>query len=221
MSRPIVVGIAGGTASGKTTVARKVHQALASLPVSFIDQDAYYKDLSDLPLAERREINFDHPDAFDTELLVSHLRALKQGNSVEKPVYDFVTSTRKYETTVVQPGELILIEGILVLQIEAIRNELDVRIFVDAEDDVRIIRRLMRDIKERGRDFDHVVSQYFRHVRPMHMGFVEPSKRHADIIVPHGGNNDTAIDMLVNALRGRLVSSRPSLESGSVVGFGL
>jgi uridine kinase len=210
MQKPLVVGIAGGTASGKTTVTRKVHEALHGCRVAFIDQDAYYKDLSDLPLEERREINFDHPDAFDTELLVSHLQALKEMRPVEKPVYDFVSSTRTPRTTRVEPGDLILIEGILVLHMERVRTELDVRIFVDAEDDVRIIRRLTRDIKERGRDFDHVVQQYFRHVRPMHMGFVEPSKRHADIIVPHGGNNDTAIEMLVGALRSRL-QRRPSL----------
>lgn len=202
--QPLVVGIAGGTASGKTTVTRKIREALASYRVAFIDQDAYYKDLSDLTLEERRELNFDHPDAFDTELLVQQLRELKASRAVEKPVYSFVSSTREKRTVRVEPGELILIEGILVLYIEAIRKELDVRIFVDAEDDVRIIRRLTRDIKERGRDFDHVVTQYFRHVRPMHMGFVEPSKRWADIIVPHGGHNDTAIEMLVGALRGRL-----------------
>lgn len=206
MSSPLVVGIAGGTASGKTTVARKVHEALADRRVAFIDQDAYYKDLADLPLAERREVNFDHPDAFDTELLVSHLKDLRQGRAIQKPVYDFVTSTREKSSVTVQPGDLILIEGILVLHMQPIRDLLDVRIFVDAEDDVRIIRRLMRDIKERGRDFDHVVHQYFRHVRPMHMGFVEPSKRHADIIVPHGGNNETAIDMLVGALKARMVA---------------
>jgi len=206
MGAPLVVGIAGGTASGKTTVARKIHQALSPSPsgVAFIDQDSYYRDLKHLPLAERREINFDHPDAFDTSLLVDHLRALKAGRPIEKPVYDFVTSTREARTHVVQPAEIILIEGILVLHIEAVRQELDVRIYVETEDDVRIIRRLTRDIKERGRDFDHVVSQYFKHVRPMHFGFVEPSKRWADIIVPHGGNNDTAIEMLVGALRGRL-----------------
>ncbi len=204
MAKPVVVGIAGGTASGKTTVARKLNEALSGCRVAFIDQDSYYKDLADLPLEERREINFDHPDAFDTELLVSHLQALKAGAAVEKPVYDFVTSTRTKRTQKVAPGDLILIEGILVLHMEPVRDELDVRIFVDAEDDVRIIRRLTRDIKERGRDFDHVVHQYFRHVRPMHMGFVEPSKRYADIIVPHGGNNDTAIEMLVGALRSRL-----------------
>ncbi len=208
MTSPLVVGIAGGTASGKTTVTRKIHEALAGQRVAFIDQDSYYKDLSDLSLEDRRELNFDHPDAFDTDLLVRHLRDLKAGRPAEKPVYNFVTSTREARTVTVEPGDLILIEGILVLHIEAIREELDVRIFVDAEDDVRIIRRLTRDIKHRGRDFDHVVSQYFRHVRPMHMGFVEPSKRWADIIVPHGGNNDTAIDMLTGALRERLAAPR-------------
>lgn len=204
----LVVGIAGGTASGKTTVARKVHEALETSGVSFIDQDSYYRDLGHLTPEERREINFDHPDAFDTELLVTHLKALKAGKAIEKPVYDFVESTRTARTTTVQPADLILIEGILVLHMEPIRKELDVRIFVETEDDVRIIRRLTRDIKERGRDFDHVVSQYFRHVRPMHLAFIEPSKRWADIVVPHGGNNDIAIDMLVGALRSRLNKRR-------------
>jgi uridine kinase len=200
-----VVGIAGGTASGKTTVARKIHEALSPSRVAFIDQDAYYRDLKHLTLDERREVNFDHPDAFDTDLLVAHLRKLKRGEAIDKPVYDFVSSTRGKRTTVVKPADIILIEGIMVLHTEAIRKELDLKLFVETEDDVRIIRRLTRDIKERGRDFDHVVTQYFRHVRPMHMGFVEPSKRHADIIVPHGGNNDTAIEMLVGALRARLL----------------
>ncbi|MGQ0508648.1 MAG: uridine kinase [Myxococcaceae bacterium] len=204
MSSPLIVGIAGGTASGKTTVTRKVKESLAGCRVAFIDQDSYYKDLTDLPLETRREVNFDHPDAFDTELLVRHLSELKRGRPVQKPVYNFKSSTREKRSTPVEPGDLVLIEGILVLHIQAIRELLDVRIFVDAEDDVRIIRRLTRDIKERGRDFDHVVTQYFRHVRPMHMGFVEPSKRYADIIVPHGGNNDIAIDMLVGALKARL-----------------
>lgn len=206
MAAPLVVGIAGGTASGKTTVARKLREALADQRVAFIDQDAYYKDLSDMPMAERREVNFDHPDAFDTDLLVAHMKELKEGRAIAKPTYNFVTSAREKHSVTVEPGDLILIEGILVLHMAPIRELLDIRIFVDAEDDVRIIRRLMRDIKERGRDFDHVVSQYFRHVRPMHMGFVEPSKRHADIIVPHGGNNETAIDMLVGAIKSRLAS---------------
>lgn len=204
MSSPLVVGIAGGTASGKTTVARKVREALQGCRVAFIDQDSYYRDLTDLPLAERREVNFDHPDAFDTDLLVQHLRELKAGRGVDKPVYNFKTSTREARTTRVEPGDVILIEGILVLHMQPVREELAVRIYVDAEDDVRIIRRLSRDINERGRDFDHVVAQYLRHVRPMHMGFVEPSKHFADIIVPHGGDNTIAIEMLVGAIRSRL-----------------
>ncbi len=208
MSTSLVVGIAGGTASGKTTVARKVHEALSPSRVAFIDQDSYYKDLKDLNLEERREVNFDHPDAFDTDLLVAHLKKLKSGAAIEKPVYNFVTSTREDRVLTVNPADIILIEGIMVLHMEPVRRELDVRIFVETEDDVRIIRRLTRDIKERGRDFDHAVHQYFQHVRPMHMGFVEPSKRWADIIIPHGGNNDTAIDMLVGALRGRMQRMR-------------
>ncbi len=210
MSASIVVGIAGGTASGKTTVARKIHEALSPSRVAFIDQDSYYRDLKDLSLEERREVNFDHPDAFDTDLLVEHVKQLKAGKAIEKPVYNFVTSTREARTITVSPADIILIEGIMVLHMEAIREQLALKIFVETEDDVRIIRRLTRDIKERGRDFDHVVHQYFKHVRPMHMGFVDPSKRHADIIVPHGGNNDTAIDMLVGALRAKMQQSARS-----------
>ena len=206
MSTPLVLGIAGGTASGKTTVARKLVERLRSRPVAFIDQDSYYKDLSDLSLEERREVNFDHPDAFDTELLVSQLEQLKKLQAVEKPVYSFTQSVREKRTVRVEPAELVVIEGILVLAIEPLRKLLDIKIFVDAEDDVRIIRRLTRDIKERGRDFDHIIQQYFRSVRPMHLGFVEPSKRHADIIIPHGGNNDIAIDMMVGVVNERLRS---------------
>ncbi|MDP1824673.1 MAG: uridine kinase [Archangium sp.] len=207
MPAPLVLGIAGGTASGKTTVARKIHEAFASR-VAFIDQDSYYRPLDHLNLEERREVNFDHPDAFDSDLLVAHVKALKSGTSVEKPVYDFVSSTRQPRTVAVNSADLILIEGILVLHMEALREEMDVRIFVETEDDVRIIRRLTRDIKERGRDFDHVIHQYFKHVRPMHMAFVEPSKRWADIVVPHGGNNEIAIDMLVGAIKARLVKAK-------------
>jgi uridine kinase len=204
LSTPLVVGIAGGTASGKTTVARKINEAFSPSRIAFIDQDSYYKDLTEVPLEARREVNFDHPDAFDTQLLVTHIKALKGGSAIQKPSYDLVTSTRRPITVHVNPADIILVEGILVLHEDTVSAELDVKIFVETEDDVRIIRRLTRDIKERGRDFDHVVHQYFRHVRPMHMGFVDPSKRHADIIVPHGGNNDTAIEMLVGALRGKM-----------------
>ncbi len=209
MTTPLMVGIAGGSSSGKTTVAQKLKSALAEYRVAMIDQDAYYRDLSHLTLVQRREVNFDHPDAFDTDLLLEHLGALKSGKCIQKPVYNFVTSTREPATILVEPSDLILLEGILVLQIDSVREQLDVRLFVDTEDDIRIIRRLTRDVKERGRSLDHILGQYLKHVRPMHLGFVEPSKRHADIIVPHGGHNDAAIDMLVGALRGRLALRTP------------
>jgi len=200
---PLVIGVAGGTASGKTTVARRIAEALGET-CTLLDQDSYYRDLSDLTMEERAEVNFDHPDAFDVPLLVSHLQALKRGEPIEKPVYSFSAHNREPHTARIVPARVVLLEGILVLGIEAIRDELDVKIYVDAEDDVRVLRRLTRDVKERGRDFDGVVAQYLRTVRPMHLGFVEPSKRHAHIIIPHGGSNITAIDMVVGAIRGRL-----------------
>ena len=227
----LVIGIAGGTASGKSTVAKKIvdgladaidftardqaqdlasfirdepHDRLGSGSVVMLDQDSYYREFADLPIEEKREINWDHPDAFDVDLLVSHVRALKSGEPIEKPVYSFSTYSREPRRVPVKPGPVLVVEGILVLGLEALRKELDVRVFVDADDDVRVIRRIKRDIKERGRDFDSVVDQYFRTVRPMHLGFVEPSKRHADIIIPHGGNNDVAVHMVVSALRARL-----------------
>jgi uridine kinase len=230
--RPLVIAIAGGTASGKTTVARRIVEGLRTAadeetavatelggfirddaprihgPVSLLDLDSYYRELADLSLEEKRSFNWDHPDAFDAELIVDHLKELKAGRSVEKPVYSFAAYSREVRTTTVRPGEVVVVEGILVLALEPLRRECDVRIFVDADDDVRVIRRLTRDIKERGRDFDSVVEQYFRTVRPMHNGFVEPSKRHADIIIPHGGSNETAIQMVVSALRARLAGRR-------------
>jgi len=204
MNRPIVVGIAGGTASGKSTVARKVCDRLKDCRIALIDQDSYYRDLSDLSFEERLEVNFDHPDSFDTELMVRHLKLLKSGEGVQKPKYSFVNCLREKETIPVDPGDAIIVEGILVLGIEAIRKELDIKIFVDADGDERIVRRLTRDIKHRGRDFDAIVAQYFKSVRPMHYGFVEPSKRWADVIVPHGGHNDVAIGMVVDAIRQKL-----------------
>jgi len=203
-TRPLTIGIAGGTASGKTTVARRLVERLAGHAIAFLDQDAYYRDLADVPLEERRAFNFDHPDAFDTELLVRHLRELQAGRAIEKPVYSFAQHTRTADTVRVQPGDAIILEGILVLALELVRRELDVKVFVDSDSDVRVIRRLSRDIRERGRDFDGVIEQYFRTVRPMHFGFVEPSKRYADIIIPHGGNNDIAIEMVAGAVRQKL-----------------
>lgn len=230
--RPLVIAIAGGTASGKTTVARRIVDSLRATadaelegaqelggfirddaprahgPVALLDLDSYYRDLSDLPLEERKAFNWDHPDALDTDLMALHLRALKAGEPIEKPVYSFAAYAREPRSVLVRPSAVVVVEGILVLAIEALRRECDVKIFVDADDDVRVVRRLVRDIKERGRDFDSVVDQYFRTVRPMHNGFVEPSKRHADIIIPHGGANDTAIQMVIAALRARLADRR-------------
>jgi uridine kinase len=202
--QPLTIGIAGGTASGKTTVARRLVERLGSHPVAVLDQDSYYRDLADLPLEERARFNFDHPDAFDTSLLVRHLTELRAGNPIEKPVYSFTQHTRTGETLRVNPGDVVILEGILVLALEPVRELLDVKVFVDSDADVRVLRRVSRDIKERGRDFDGVVEQYFRTVRPMHFGFVEPSKRYADIIIPHGGLNDIAIEMVAGAMQKRL-----------------
>jgi uridine kinase len=202
--QPLTIGIAGGTASGKTTVARRLVERLGTHPVAVLDQDSYYRDLADLPLEERARFNFDHPDAFDTALLVRQLGDLRAGKPVDKPVYSFTQHTRTGETVRVNPGDVVILEGILILALETVRELLDVKVFVDSDADVRVLRRVSRDIKERGRDFDGVVEQYFRTVRPMHFGFVEPSKRYADIIIPHGGLNDIAIEMVAGAVQKRL-----------------
>lgn len=202
--QPLTIGVAGGTASGKTTVARRLVERLGTHPVALLDQDSYYRDLADLPLEERARFNFDHPDAFDTALLVRHLEELRDGKAVDKPVYSFTQHTRTGETVRVNPGDVVILEGILILALEPVRELLDVKVFVDSDADVRVLRRVSRDIKERGRDFDGVVEQYFRTVRPMHFGFVEPSKRYADIIIPHGGLNDIAIEMVAGAVQKRL-----------------
>lgn len=202
--KPLTIGIAGGTASGKTTVARRIAEALAGRPVAFIDQDAYYKDLSDLAPERRREVNFDHPDAFDVDLLVRHLADLKEGHSVEKPTYSFVEHSRRDETVTIEPAPVVVLEGILVLALEPVRSLLDLRIYVDADDDVRVARRIQRDVTERGRDLTGVLDQYFSTVRPMHWSFVEPSKRYADVIIPHGGHSDAAVDMVVSTILARL-----------------
>jgi uridine kinase len=202
--RTLMIGIAGGTGSGKTTVARRIEEALTGLPVAFLDQDAYYADLSHLPPAERAAVNFDHPDSLDVALLVTHLDALKAGRPIEKPAYSFVEHVRLEETHAVAPCPVVVVEGILVLSVEAIRERLDLKIYVDADDDVRVVRRIVRDVQERGRDLPSVVDQYFSTVRPMHWSFVEPSKRWADVIIPHGGHSDAAIDMVVGAIRARV-----------------
>jgi uridine kinase len=194
---PIVIGIAGGSGSGKTTVAQEILQRVGPDRIAFLQHDAYYKDLSGLPPAQRAEVNFDHPNSLETELLISHVEKLKRGQPVEVPIYDFAHHSRTERTYTVRPRGVILVEGILIFVEAALRNICDVKIFVDTDSDIRFIRRLQRDIAERGRTTDTVIKQYMTTVRPMHMEFVEPSKRYADVIIPEGGMNVPALDMVV------------------------
>jgi uridine kinase len=196
LSRPLTIGVVGGTGSGKTTVARSIYDALSGVDAVLVDQDAYYKDLAHLPLEERRRVNFDHPDAFDTDLMVEQIRRLQQHEAVEKPTYDYVAHTRAAATVRVEPRDVILVEGILLFADRRLRELFDIKIFVDVEGDVRFIRRLMRDVAERGRTLENVVQQYLTTVRPMHLEFVEPTKRYADVIIPEGGHNRIGIEML-------------------------
>jgi len=197
---PLIVGIAGGSGSGKTTLVREILKLLPGQSVVVIPQDAYYKDNSQLSLEERRRINYDHPDSIDTDLLVRHLAALKAGRAIERPTYDFTTYTRQPATVHVEPVDVIIIEGILILENRRLRELMDLKLFVDTDADIRLIRRLTRDIQERGRTLDSVIQQYTETVRPMHLEFVEPSKRHADVIIPEGGLNEAAIAMIAARL---------------------
>jgi uridine kinase len=201
---PLVLGIAGGTGSGKTTVARAIIDRVGTDRVAYLEHDAYYRDLKHLPMEARREVNFDHPDAFDTALMVEHVNALVQGHAVEKPLYSYKKSVRFEETERVEPRPLIVVEGILVLENQPLRSVMDVKIFVDTDDDVRLMRRLRRDVKERGRAVEHILGQYEATVRPMHIAFVLPSRHHADVIIPRGGRNWVAIDMVADGLKRRL-----------------
>lgn len=196
----MIMGIAGGSGSGKTLVARSIGEALQQ-GIVVIGQDSYYLDQKHLPMEERKKINYDHPDAFDHELLLYHVDCLARGEAVEMPVYDYTTHTRAVETVRIEPAPVIVIEGIMVFVVAALRERMNVKIFVDTDADVRFIRRLMRDVKERGRSLQMVVDQYMNVVRLMHLEFVEPSKRYADIIVPEGGYNKVAIDFIVTKLR--------------------
>ena len=194
---PLVIGIAGGSGSGKTTVAQEILQRVGPDRIAFLQHDAYYKDLSGLPPIQRAAVNFDHPNSLESELMIRHIEQLKRSEPVEVPIYDFATHSRTKESFTVQPRAVILIEGILIFVEPALRNICDVKIFVDTDSDIRFIRRLQRDIAERGRTEDMVVKQYLSTVRPMHMEFVEPSKRYADVIIPEGGMNVAALDMVV------------------------
>lgn len=197
MERPILIGITGGTGSGKSTIAREIYKKFGEQCIAMIEQDSYYKDQSHISFEERIRTNYDHPDAFDTPLLIEHLTKLLEGQEIYKPIYDFSLHNRKKETIKVEPRDIIILEGILILQEVELRNLLDIKIYVDTDADVRIIRRLVRDINERGRTVDSVIDQYLNVVRPMHMQFIEPTKRYADIIIPEGGHNKVAIDLLV------------------------
>lgn len=194
---PLVIGIAGGSGSGKTTVAQEILQRVGRDRIAFLQHDSYYKDLSGLPPAQHAEINFDHPNSLETELLIQHIAALRAGQPVEVPIYDFATDRRTSQTYTLAPKRVILVEGILIFTEPKLREMCDVKIFVDTDADLRFIRRLERDIHERGRTADSVIAQYQRTVRPMHLEFVEPSKRYADIIIPEGGFNTAAMDMVV------------------------
>lgn len=200
-NRSLVIGITGGTGSGKSTVARKIYDSLPEKSITMIEQDCYYKDQSHLSPSERVNTNYDHPFAFDTDLLIQHIQNLKTGQAIEKPQYDFTVHNRKKETIYTCPKEIIIIEGILILDCPELRDLLDIKIFVDTDADVRIIRRILRDIDERGRTLESVVKQYLTIVKPMHYEFIEPTKRYADIIIPEGGHNKVAIDVLVAKIK--------------------
>ena len=204
MKSVILIGIAGGSGSGKTMVSRRLYNELGSDKVTIIQQDSYYKNLTHLPLEERSRQNFDHPDAVDDQLLYRHINELLDGNYIDQPIYDFSLHTRKNDTKRVGNHIIIILEGILILHNPRLRKLMDIKVYVDTDDDIRFIRRLKRDIKERGRSLDSVIQQYEQMVRPMHLQFVEPSKRYADIIIPQGGRNDVAVDILKTKIQALL-----------------
>ena len=207
----LIIGICGGTGSGKTTVANRILESVSASEVVFIQQDSYYRNITDLPLDYRHIANFDHPDALDNDLLVNHVRRLKAGEAVELPLYDFKTHTRMNETRHVDPKPIVIVEGILIYADPRLLEQMDIKVFVDTPDDIRFIRRLRRDLAERGRTIESVIEQYIATVRPMHMQFVEPSKRHADVIIPEGGHNLVSIDLLSGKIRERLASALTSV----------
>lgn len=205
--KPFIIGIAGGTGSGKTTVARRIYESLHLDAAVFLDQDSYYADLGHLPLEQRKQLNFDHPDALDNDLLVEHLQCLAAREAIDKPSYDFAAHTRAAGTVTVEPRDIVLVEGILLFVEPRLRDLFDLKIFVDTDADVRFIRRLQRDLELRGRTVGSVIEQYLSTVRPMHFEFVEPSKRYADVILPRGGNNMAGIHLVAARIRERLAGS--------------
>lgn len=211
--KPLIIGIAGGTGSGKSTVARKVAEALPDASVAFLEMDAYYRDFRHLTLHQLHHVNWDHPDAFDVELLTMHLEALNRGEAVDMPVYEFATHSRSSRTRRIEPADVVVIDGILLLSDPNVRAQCDVKVFVDADPDIRLIRRIRRDTAVRGRTLESVLDQYLTTVQPMHLQFVEPSKRYADVIVPRGGSNTVAIEMIVAKIQRRLHARALSREA--------
>ena len=200
----MIIGICGGTGSGKTTIARAIVDAVGGNRVVLVEQDSYYRNLSDMPLDERHQANFDHPDSIDSDMLVNHIMRLKQGLPIEMPLYDFVTHTRSDKIETIHPKPVVIVEGILIFAEPRVLDLLDVRVFVDTPDDVRLMRRLKRDIHERGRTFERTLEQYERTIRPMHFEFVEPSKRHADVIIPEGAQTGISVKFLCSLVREKL-----------------
>ncbi|WBX79065.1 uridine kinase [Virgibacillus salarius] len=198
--KPVVIGVAGGSGSGKTSVTRSICQRFSDQTILVIEQDYYYKDQSHLPFEERLNTNYDHPLAFDNDLLISHIYDLLNGKEIEKPVYDYKVHTRSKEVIKVKPKDVIILEGILILEDPRLVDLMDIKVYVDTDADLRIIRRLMRDINERGRSLDSVIDQYINNVRPSHLQFIEPTKRYADIIIPEGGQNHVAIDIMATKI---------------------
>ncbi|HMN11233.1 MAG TPA: uridine kinase [Bellilinea sp.] len=198
--KPLIIAIAGGTGSGKTTVSQRILKHFADDNIAYLPHDAYYRDLRDMPMAEKDKVNFDHPNSLESELLVEHIRALRNWQSIELPIYDFTTHSRLKEKKTIHPSHVVIVEGILIFAEKQLRDEFDVKIFVDTDNDLRFIRRLQRDINDRGRSTESVIRQYLTTVRPMHIEFVEPSKRFADVIIPVGGFNTVALDMVISRI---------------------
>ncbi|WP_318766333.1 uridine kinase [Lactiplantibacillus carotarum] len=199
--RPVVIGVTGGSGSGKTTVSKAIYNQLSAQSLLILQQDSYYNDQSDMTMAERHAVNYDHPLAFDTDLMIQQIQQLLDYQPIEKPVYDYEQYTRSTKTIHQDPRDVIIVEGVLILDDQRLRDLMDIKVFVDTDDDIRIIRRIQRDIKERGRTLDSVINQYLATVKPMYHQFVEPTKRYADIIVPEGGENEVAIDLLTTKVR--------------------
>ncbi len=210
MHKPVVIGVTGGSGSGKTSVTKAIYESFKGHSILILEQDYYYKDQSHLPFEQRLKTNYDHPLAFDNDLLIKHIEQLLRYEPIDKPVYDYSMHTRSNEVIKVEPKDVIILEGILVLEEARLRNLMDMKLYVDTDADLRIIRRLMRDIKERGRSIDSVIEQYVNVVRPMHNQFIEPTKRYADIIIPEGGHNHVAIDLMVTKIK-TILEQKPFL----------